>query len=150
MRPQTHGHNSVKSQLIYNFFTRRFLSKFAVNWLLKIRPLLARVTTLPWETLMSETERLTPGSVATYGVAGHITKLRKVYCRVWQWKTFFNRWIFGKVTSKNVVVPCTFFVFSSAMARPRNHRAEFFCSQAVGLNQPIFFGSAAVQAAENR
>ena len=96
MRPQTHGHNSVKSQLIYNFFTRRFLSKFAVNWLLKILPLLARVATLPWETLMSETERLTPGSVATYGVAGYITKLRKVYCRVWQWKTF----LIGKYLAK--------------------------------------------------
>jgi len=36
------------------FFTGRFCSKFAVEWLLKILPLLAYVATLPYETLVSE------------------------------------------------------------------------------------------------
>ena len=34
-----------------------------------------------------------------------------VYCSVFQWIFFKYRWIFGKVTSKNVVVSCTFFLF---------------------------------------
>jgi len=41
-----------------------------------------------------------------------ITKLRNVYCRVCELKSFFlNRRIFGKVTSKNVIVSFTLFVF---------------------------------------
>jgi len=36
-----------------NFFTGRFLGKFAVKWILKIPPHLADVATLPSETLMS-------------------------------------------------------------------------------------------------
>jgi len=36
-----------------NFFTERFLGKFAVKWVLKIPPHLAYVATLPCETLMS-------------------------------------------------------------------------------------------------
>ena len=35
-----------------------------------------------------------------------VTKLRKSYCWVCQWKCV-NRWIFGKVTSKKVVVSCS-------------------------------------------
>jgi len=49
------------------------------------------------------------GSVAAFlrGVVGLLmTKLRKVYWWVCEWKKF-NRWIFGKVTSKNVIVSCT-------------------------------------------
>jgi len=42
------------------FFTRRFLCKFAVNWLLKIPSILAYVATLYLvKTLMSENKRLT-------------------------------------------------------------------------------------------
>jgi len=40
-------------------FAGKFLSKFAVNWLLKIPPPRAYVATLPCETLMSENKRLT-------------------------------------------------------------------------------------------
>jgi len=41
------------------------------------------------------------------GVVGLlISKLIKVYCWFCQWN-FFNRWIFGRVTSRNVVVSCT-------------------------------------------
>jgi len=36
-----------------NFFTGRFLGKFAVKWISKIPPHLACVATLPRETLMS-------------------------------------------------------------------------------------------------
>ena len=42
-----------------NFFSGRFLRKFAVNWLLQTALLLAYVATLPCETLMSENKRLT-------------------------------------------------------------------------------------------
>ena len=55
-----------------------------------------------------------------YGVVGLlITKLRQVYCWVCQW-IFFNRWIFGKVTNKNVVISCifVFFVFYIAVCWP--------------------------------
>ena len=43
-------------------FTGRFLSKFAVKWILKIPPHLAYVPTLPCEILMSAKQ----GSVVTY------------------------------------------------------------------------------------
>ena len=66
MGPQIHDHNSVKS---YNFFTGRFLSKFAVKWILNIALHLAYVATLPCETLMSAKQAINDklqGSVATY------------------------------------------------------------------------------------
>ena len=48
MRPQTHGHDSVKSEPhLQSFFTTRFLGKFAVKGF-------AYVATLPCETLLSE------------------------------------------------------------------------------------------------
>ena len=61
VRPQTHGHNSVKSKPIYKLFTRRFLGKFVINWSLKIPPLLVYVATLSCETLglLLENKRLT-------------------------------------------------------------------------------------------
>ena len=51
------------------FFTGRFLSKFAVKWILKIPPHRASVATLPCETLMSAKQAINDklqGSVATY------------------------------------------------------------------------------------
>jgi len=54
---------------LQNFFTRRFLAKFAVKCLLKIPPHLAYVATLPCETLMSTKEAINDklqGSVAAY------------------------------------------------------------------------------------
>jgi len=59
VRPETHGYNSVKYWPIFNFFTGRFPGKFAVKPLLEIPPQLARVDTLPRETLASENKRLT-------------------------------------------------------------------------------------------
>jgi len=50
-------------------FTGRFLSKFAVKWVLKISPHLAHVATLPCETLVSAkqaTNDKLQGTVATY------------------------------------------------------------------------------------
>jgi len=42
------------------------------------------------------------------GVVGlSITKLRKVYCCVCRGKISLNRLIFGKITSKEVVISCT-------------------------------------------
>jgi len=49
----THGHNSVKSEPIKFFFSLEFLRKVIVKWILKIQPQLARVATLPCDTLMS-------------------------------------------------------------------------------------------------
>ena len=51
-----------------NFLTGRFLSKFAVKWILNIPSHLAHVATLPCETLMSKlviSDKL-QGSVAAY------------------------------------------------------------------------------------
>jgi len=53
-----------------NFFTGRFLSKFAVKWILKIPPHLAYAATLPCETLMSAKQAINDklqGSVARCG-----------------------------------------------------------------------------------
>jgi len=53
------------------------------------------------------------GSVAAYLRCGGIVnnQIKKgLLLSLWV-KTFLNRWIFGKVTSKNVIVSCTFFVF---------------------------------------
>jgi len=52
----------------FNFFTERFLSKFAVKWLLEITPQLAYLATLPCKTLMlakQATNDKLQGSVAT-------------------------------------------------------------------------------------
>jgi len=52
-----------------NFFTGRFLGKFAVKWILKIPPHLAHVATLLCETLMSAKQAINDklqGSIATY------------------------------------------------------------------------------------
>jgi len=52
-----------------NFFTVRFLSKFAVKWIRNISLHLAFVVTLPCETLMSAKQAINDklqGSVATY------------------------------------------------------------------------------------
>jgi len=66
-RPKKWGHKLMTIILsnvnrFTHFFTERFLGKFAVNWLLKIPPLLAYISTLPCKTLttlMSENKRLT-------------------------------------------------------------------------------------------
>jgi len=50
-------------------FTGRFLSKFAVKWILKIPPHLAYIAALPCETLMLAKQAINvkiQGSVATY------------------------------------------------------------------------------------
>jgi len=52
-----------------NFFTGRFLGKFAVKWTLKIAPHVAHVATLLCETLMSAKQAINDklqGSIATY------------------------------------------------------------------------------------
>jgi len=101
-------YNPVKSQPFFKlFFTRRFLGKFAVEWLLK-NPIALWIcchTTL-WNITARKqaTNDKLQDDVATYMYLKRggllITKLRKVYCWV-------CRRIFGKVTSKNVVVSCT-------------------------------------------
>jgi len=73
-----------------------------------------------WSLKTSDFNDKSQGNVATYlrrgGVVNNqITKGLLLSVPV---KQFLNRWIFGKVTSKKVVVSCTFFVFySSALVR---------------------------------
>jgi len=58
-----------------NFFTGRFLGKFAVKRILKIPLHLAYVATLPCETLMSAKQAINDklqGSVATYFRCGGV------------------------------------------------------------------------------
>jgi len=62
-------------------FNARFLSKFAVKWILKIPPHLAYVATLPCEALMSAKQAINDrlqGSVDTYlrcgGVVNNLIK----------------------------------------------------------------------------
>jgi len=57
--PQTHGHNSVKSEPITKKITGRLLGKFLAKWILKIPLHLAYVATLPCETLMSAKQAIT-------------------------------------------------------------------------------------------
>ena len=61
--PKKRGHKLMAIILSnldgYEKFTGRFLGRFAINWLLKIPPLIAYVATLLCETLMSENKRLT-------------------------------------------------------------------------------------------
>ena len=49
----THEHNYVRSNRFKHIFSGRFPGKFVVKWILKIKPHLAYVATLPCETLMS-------------------------------------------------------------------------------------------------
>jgi len=84
--PKTHDHNSVNSKRILEFFfTRRFLDKFAANWISKIPPHLAYVSTLPCETfLMSakQTNDKLQGIVSTYLRCGGVVnnQIKKVHC----------------------------------------------------------------------
>ena len=76
VKPQTRGHNSVKSQPIFNFFsTRRFLGKFAVKSLLKIPPYpcICCHTTL-WNINVKKQaiNDLLQGCVATYLTRGNV------------------------------------------------------------------------------
>jgi len=75
------------------FFTGRFLGKFAVKRILKIPPHLAYDAISPCEKLMWAKQAINhklQGSVVTYLRCGGllITKLRKVYCWVCDWKKF--------------------------------------------------------------
>jgi len=89
---------TIQSNLnrVITFLTVRFLCKFAAKWLLKIPTFFAYVATLPCETLLLENKWLT----INYQIyAKSVSEI------------FFNRWISGKVTSKNVVDSYTFFIF---------------------------------------
>jgi len=116
MRPQTHDHNSVNFWPIYNFFfIERSVGKLTVKWSLYIPSLLAYVATLPCESLMSDNKWLTIKYNAWYGEV--VNNQIKKGLSPSQSVIFFNRWIFCKVTSKSVVVSCTFFIFNNALER---------------------------------
>jgi len=98
------------------FFTERFLGKFAVKRISKIPPHLAYVAALPCETLMPAKQDINDklqGSVATRLRCGGVvnSQIETGLLLSLRVKKFFNRWIFGKVASKNVIVSCTFPVF---------------------------------------
>ena len=64
-----------------------------------------------WNELTPATHRQTPWRRYTHGHT------------IFGWIFFSNRWIFGKVTSMNVTVSCTFFVFSSVSASAWDNQA---------------------------
>ena len=77
--------------------------------LVKIQPHLAYVATIPCETLISWKQAIKDklqGNVATYLRCGGVVQIKKGLL-LSVWVNFFNRWIFGKVTSKSVVVSST-------------------------------------------
>ena len=53
------------------------------------------------------------GSVATYLRCGGVVnnQIKKSLLLGLPVKLFLGQWMFGKITSKNVIVSCTFFVF---------------------------------------
>jgi len=87
----------------------RFLKKLQLNGYWKSHPTL-HVATVP--TLMSAKQAINDklqGSVATYLRCGGVVnnRIKKgLLLSVWV-KLFLNRWIFGRVTSKSLVVSCT-------------------------------------------
>ena len=96
---------------------------------IEIAPHLARVATLPCETLMSakrvNNDKCVQGSVATYVRCGGVinNQIMKGLLLSLSEKEILNRLIFGKVTSKNVIVSCTFFVFQQCADEARSHCA---------------------------
>jgi len=88
-----------------------FLSKFAVKRILNIPSHLAYVVTLHCETLMSAKQankNKLQSSVATYlRCGGAVNNQIKKDLLLSVFKKFLNRWIFGKITSKSVVVSWT-------------------------------------------
>ena len=111
--PKKRGHTlmtiilSNLNRFIY-FFTERFLGKFAIKCILKILPNLAYVATLRCKILMSAKQAINDkfqGSVAAYfRCGGDINNKIKKGLLLSLYVNFFvlNRWIFGKVASKNV------------------------------------------------
>jgi len=95
-------------------FTERFLGKFAVKWILKIQPHLACVATLPCEILTLAKQAINDKLQGSY-----IFKVWWGFLEVFNnqinkglllslWVKFsWNRWLFAKVTSKNVIDSCT-------------------------------------------
>jgi len=115
LRPQTRGHNSVKSEPIFKIFvTGRFPGKFSVKCsLLKVPVHLAYCChTFLWNrnVVKQAINDKLQGSVAKYLKCGGVVNNQSKKGLLLNLPVFFlNRWIFGKVTSKNVVVSCTFF-----------------------------------------
>jgi len=66
-----------------NFFTGRFLSKFAVKRILNIPPRLAYVATLPCETLMSAKQAIND-KLATYLSCGGVVSKKIKSVNIWQ------------------------------------------------------------------
>ena len=108
-RQSTEGTVSKLNQL-KKIFTGRFLGKYVVKRILKIPPHLAYIATLACETLMSAKEAINDklqGSVAAYlRCCGVVNQVKKGLLFSLSEKKLKSG-IFGKVTSKDVVVSCT-------------------------------------------
>ena len=92
------------------FIAVRFRGKFAVNWLLKIQPLLTYIATLPCENINVRKQAIIDklqGSVATYLRFGRVVNMRIKKGLLLSLSVKKMKSVFGKVTSKNVVVSCT-------------------------------------------
>ena len=124
---------TVVTLLILNpfsdFFTVRFSNKFVVKYLLKILPCLVCTATPPCERLMSENGRQSQTNVVindksqctvvAYLRCGgfSITKLRKVYCWVWQRKKLKSVTILHSYGQKGELSCALSSTFSSVVAR---------------------------------
>jgi len=99
-----------------NFFAGKFLGKFAIKCILKILPYLAYVATLLCETLVSAKQAINDklqGNLAAYLRSGGVVnnQINKgLLLSLWVKKFKIGEYL-EKVTSKNVIVSCTFFVF---------------------------------------
>ena len=110
--PEKRGHRLVTADLwdlnrFTKFFTERFLSKFA---LIRYAPCICCYTAL-WNINVGKTsinDKLL-ASVATFFRCGGVVNYHiKKGWLLSVWVNFFlNRWIFGKITSKSVVISCT-------------------------------------------
>jgi len=95
------------------FWLEDSLVNLQLNGYLKSQRTLHMSATLPCELSPKQAinDKL-QGSVAAYLRPGGVVNnpIKKVSCWVSE-RNFFNWWIFGKVTSNNVIVSCTVFVF---------------------------------------
>jgi len=94
-------------------FTRRFLGKFVVKWILKIPSHLTHVATLPCETLMAAKQVINDklqDSVATYlrwGAMWVLISVKlQIYQRMFSWIFFLNRLRFDRIVVMSMWLHC--------------------------------------------
>ena len=121
--PKQRGHRLMT--IILSILNRLKKIHWKIPWqicsymVLIIPPYLAYVATLPCETSMSAKQAISnklQGSVVARlrrgGVVNNQIKKKGLLMSLWV-KFFLNRWIFGEVMSKNVIVSCTLHAWST-------------------------------------